>query len=65
MFSVCRVLGLAVGAMAFGLCTANAAEFNMNVTTADINLGKHVSGPELAKDELKHHVVFMEFWGVH
>jgi len=45
--------------------SALAADFNMKVTTDDINLGKHIYGPELTKDDLKHHVVLVEFWGIH
>jgi hypothetical protein len=41
------------------------ADFNMKITTDDINLGKHIYGPELSKDDLKHRVVMMEFWGIH
>jgi hypothetical protein len=44
---------------------ARAAEFNMKVTTDDISLGKHIYGPDLTRDDLKHRVVLVEFWGIH
>ncbi len=65
MLPVRRITAAGLFAMALFLPTAGAADFNMKVTTDDINLGKHISGPELMKDDLKHHVVFVEFWGIH
>ncbi len=56
------------GAVLLGLgmpATGRAAEFNMKVTTDDIALGKPISGPELKKEDLKYHVVLVEFWGIH
>lgn len=42
-----------------------ADEFNMRVTTAGIQLGGHVSGPQVTAESLAHRVVLLEFWGVH
>ena len=41
-----------------------ADDFNMGVTTAGIQLGGHVSGPQVAAESLAHRVVLLEFWGV-
>jgi len=60
-----HLVAVGVCALALGLPVSRAAEFNMKVTTEDINLGRHVAGPELTKDDLKHRVVFVEFWGIH
>ncbi|MFM9060019.1 MAG: peroxiredoxin family protein [Planctomycetaceae bacterium] len=38
---------------------------NMQITTADIELGPHVSGPEIAAADLAGRVVVLEFWGIH
>ena len=65
MQSTFRLIAVGIGALALGLPASRAAEFNMKVTTEDINLGRHVAGPELTKDDLKHRVVFVEFWGIH
>ena len=51
----------ALAAMAcLGMCTANA-----DVTTADVTLGAHVSGPRLEPQALVGRVVMLEFWGIH
>lgn len=44
--------------------SVSASAANMQVKTADIALGKHVSGPTLAADGLAGHVVVLEFWGI-
>lgn len=41
-----------------------ADDFNMQVTTAGIRLGAHVSGPHAGPDTLRQRVVLLEFWGV-
>ena len=60
-----RAITIGILVLGISLSAAPAAEFNMKVTTEDISLGKHVAGPELTKDDLKHRVVFVEFWGIH
>lgn len=55
-------------AIAFSLLAATmapAAAENMQVTTADITLGAHVSGPEITDGDLAGRVVVLEFWGIH
>ena len=44
---------------------AGAADtHNMKVTVAGIQVGGHVSGPQLTDQSLAHRVVVLEFWGV-
>jgi hypothetical protein len=54
----CILLGVAAG------CPASAAEFNLKVKADGIELGKSIMGPRLAKEDLKGHVVMLEFWGI-
>lgn len=49
----------------FSAATMPAGAENMQVTTADIALGGHVSGPTVGPDGLLGHVVVLEFWGLH
>ncbi|MCE9630782.1 MAG: TlpA family protein disulfide reductase [Planctomycetia bacterium] len=44
---------------------AAADAHNMKITAAGIRLGGQVSGPQLTDQSLAHHVVVLEFWGVH
>lgn len=59
-----RSAGLALAALAIVGVRAEGADFNMNVIVENISLGKHVMGPELAAEDLKHRVVLLEFWGI-
>ena len=44
---------------------AGAAEFNMDVKSDGIRLGKALVGPETTPADLKGRVVMIEFWGIH
>jgi hypothetical protein len=59
-----RPAALALAVLTCCSLAARAADFNMKVTADNIKLGKHVMGPEVTADDLKHRVVLMEFWGV-
>jgi thiol-disulfide isomerase/thioredoxin len=39
-------------------------KFNMDVKAKGINLGSHVSGPKVGKDDLKDRVIFVDMWGI-
>ncbi|QJW97073.1 TlpA family protein disulfide reductase [Frigoriglobus tundricola] len=41
-----------------------APKFTLKVTTANIRLGAHISGPKVGPDDLKGKVVVVDFWGV-
>jgi thiol-disulfide isomerase/thioredoxin len=51
---------VAVALIGFGLNAADAAK---NLTLEGVNLGKHVTGPEVSADDLKGKVVVFEYWG--
>jgi thiol-disulfide isomerase/thioredoxin len=40
-------------------------KFNMDLRAKGINLGSHVSGPKVGKDDLKDRVIFLDMWGIH
>ena len=50
--------GLALGG------PAGAADFSLKATVDGIRLGKSVMGPGVSQDDLKGHVVLLEFWGI-
>ncbi|MFM8734867.1 MAG: TlpA family protein disulfide reductase [Pirellulales bacterium] len=58
----CNAAAMVVALM---MAAAPAGEFNMDVTTAGIQLGPLVSGPALTPASLAHRIVLLEFWGVH
>ncbi|NBW86648.1 MAG: TlpA family protein disulfide reductase [Planctomycetia bacterium] len=60
-FRVTLAACLTVGS---GFAAARAEDFNMQVVTAGVRLGGHVSGPKLDADALRDRVVLLEFWGV-
>jgi thiol-disulfide isomerase/thioredoxin len=65
MTTVVRFLLAAVMVAAvLGRPRAGAGEFAMDVGTADIRLGPHVSGPQVTEQSLAHRVVLLEFWGL-
>jgi thiol-disulfide isomerase/thioredoxin len=41
-----------------------AEDFDLSVTTSDIQLGKQVSGQQIDSTQLNNRVVMLEFWGV-
>jgi hypothetical protein len=59
-----RFAGLALAALALLSAGSRADDFNLKVTADNITLGKHVMGPEVTAEDLKHHVVLLEFWGI-
>src|SRR5262249_1863607 len=60
-----RSVRLGVLAVLLSLCgTAGADDFRLDLTLDDIVLGKHVLGPQVKTEDLKHKVVLVEFWGV-
>ena len=44
--------------------SARAEEFNQKMTVGDVSLGKHIFGPALKEENLKHRVVLIEYWGI-
>lgn len=60
-----RMLTAWVLVVAGSLLMAPLRAENMRVTTADIALGGHVSGPAIGPQGLAGRVVVLEFWGIH
>jgi hypothetical protein len=60
--SRCSLLACVLGALAPAV--AGAAEFNMEIKSDDIHLGKSIMGTQLSNDDLKGRVVMIEFWGI-
>lgn len=54
--------GFVIAALALGGATRGE---NMQITTADITLGAHVSGPAITVGDLAGRVAVLEFWGIH
>lgn len=57
--------GATILLLACGLVRVPARAENMQVTTAGISLGGHVSGPAIEPQGLAGRVVVLEFWGIH
>jgi hypothetical protein len=60
--SHCCFLACMLGTLA--PAAAGAAEFNMDVKTEGVRLGKPITGPAVSDDDLKGRVVMIEFWGI-
>lgn len=61
------ILGLVVGLGVYAWAAFGAGKgdgsFNMGVKLEGLKLGKPISGPTVTLDDLKNHVVLLEFWG--
>ena len=50
--------------LALSLALAIVAQATAQPTTAGIQLGGTIYGPNMNADKLKDHVVLLEFWGI-
>jgi thiol-disulfide isomerase/thioredoxin len=44
---------------------AEPEKFNLKIKVSDITLGNPVLGPKMGQEDLKGHVVFVDYWGIH